>query len=208
MDTPNGQRAIRRFRYPSYIDGSCRREPDFQSRYPSISSLCRGASFVPRLRQGDEILYLTVKKTRERDGKPHRRLVAYLRVIRIFCCHQQAAAWYRSKSLPVPSNCLIPGSRPLPVSKTSGVPRDIADQYPVSRQLREWEKSYKVRSLKTPRYVATKGLHLFLRRPPVVTDAMIKQVFGRPVGTQTPPNVQPQQLRQLFSLAVGREARP
>jgi hypothetical protein len=131
-DTLSGRRAIKRYRYPSYIDGSCRREPDLQSRYPSISSLCRAARFVPRLNRGDEILYLTVKKNREPRSEPHRLLVAYLRVIRVFSCHQQAAMWYRSKRLAIPFNCMIRGTRPLSVSRTAGVPRDIAKKYPVS----------------------------------------------------------------------------
>ena len=102
---------------------------------------------------------------------------------------------------------MIRGTRPLSVSRTAGVPNDIAKKYPVFRQLREWDKSYKSRALKTPQYVTTKPLHLFLRRPPIVTDAMIKQVFGHAVGTQTPPEVPCQQLRELFFLAVGRAPR-
>ena len=33
---------------PWFIDGSCRREPDFENSRPSISALCRAWKFVPR----------------------------------------------------------------------------------------------------------------------------------------------------------------
>jgi hypothetical protein len=35
-----GQRAANQFGLPRFLDASCRREPDFESAFPSISALC------------------------------------------------------------------------------------------------------------------------------------------------------------------------
>ena len=51
--TLQGQAAIERYKLPRVIDGSCRREPDFQSKYPSITALCRAEKFAPRVYPGD-----------------------------------------------------------------------------------------------------------------------------------------------------------
>jgi hypothetical protein len=47
LNTREGRAAIERFGLPPFIDGSCRREPDFQSEFPSISGL-RCFVFVSR----------------------------------------------------------------------------------------------------------------------------------------------------------------
>jgi len=54
-----GRAAICNHGLPPFIDGSCRREPDFQARVPSISALCRGRNFAPRLWPGDCIAYIS-----------------------------------------------------------------------------------------------------------------------------------------------------
>jgi hypothetical protein len=59
--TKAGRDASARFGLPPFIDGSIRREPDLESPYPSISALCRGALFAPRLRPGDRVAFITVK---------------------------------------------------------------------------------------------------------------------------------------------------
>ena len=38
-----GKAAIEDFGFPPYVDHSCRREPDFESQFPSISAICRGS---------------------------------------------------------------------------------------------------------------------------------------------------------------------
>jgi hypothetical protein len=45
--------------YPPFIDASCRREPDLESRYPSITALCREGHFAPHLHEGDVVAYMT-----------------------------------------------------------------------------------------------------------------------------------------------------
>src|SRR4051794_3898321 len=90
-----GRSASKLLKIPPYVDASIRREPDLQHKWPSISCLCRGERFAPRLRVGDHVAYLTVKG-RYGDSERHRRLVAVLEVVKLFDSHGQAAAWYRS----------------------------------------------------------------------------------------------------------------
>lgn len=206
-ETAQGRRAVARFGYPPYGDGSCRREPDFGPRYTSISSLCRGPYFVPKLRKGDEILYLTVQGKWGGDRERHWRLVAYLRVIRTFGSHESAADWYRAKGLVVPGNCIVYGSKPLPISRTSGVPKPILAKHPRRTHLRAWDAGYRARAARTPQFVVTRPLHLFLNRPPKVSRKMWELVFERVLNTQSPKKVGRAKLRKLFRISVGRDAR-
>src|SRR2546423_15125523 len=60
-ENSSGKAAARRFDHPPFVDASCRREPDFESLRPSITALCRGEKFAPRLKVGDVVIYLTVR---------------------------------------------------------------------------------------------------------------------------------------------------
>ena len=61
IHSPGGRDAARRYGLPPFIDGSCRREPDLESPFPSITATCRAGKFAPRLVVGDRVAYLTVK---------------------------------------------------------------------------------------------------------------------------------------------------
>lgn len=204
--TSQGRKAVAQYKYPPYIDGSCRREPDLESRYPSITSLCRGNRFVPKLQRGDTILYLSVQGRWE-GLQPHWRLVALLRVLRTFPEHNAAATWYEAKGLAQPPNCMTRGSKPLSLSRTAGAPPDISRHHPNSKHLRLWDSGYKSRAKRTPKFVATKPLHLFLHNPPVLERSQWMDVFGKVLNTQSPQKVDISEVRKLFKLAVGRDAR-
>ena len=95
-----------------------RREPDFESAFPSISASSRGKNFAPCLRPGDTVVYTT---TKGRWGPAeigrvelHWRLVAVLEVFQRFETHDEAARWYRGQGLAVPGNCVVEGNPPLP----------------------------------------------------------------------------------------------
>lgn len=103
---------------PPFVDASCRREPDFESFHPSISALCRGQLFAPRVNEGDIVVYITTKGNHLRSGERHWRLVAILQVLKRFATHEEAAAWYEAQNLPLPTNCLVPGNPPLPLNVT------------------------------------------------------------------------------------------
>lgn len=74
-----GMNAIEKYGYPPFIDSSCRREPDFENEYPSITVLCRQRKFAPILCQNDIVVYITVKGKWFKDYG-HRRLIAILEV--------------------------------------------------------------------------------------------------------------------------------
>jgi hypothetical protein len=42
--TAEGRRAVDEHQLAPFIDASCRREPDFEAAYPTISALCRGGT--------------------------------------------------------------------------------------------------------------------------------------------------------------------
>jgi hypothetical protein len=183
--TPKGHQAAQRFGLPPFIDGSCRREPDFQSSFPSVSALCRAGKFAPRRQIGDSIIYVTVK------GWWQRRLVAVLRVRERFESHDEAAHWYRELGLPLPSNCMVRGNEPIPYEQT------VQDQPDLAR----WNLGYMARARTYPVFLATDALYCNVDDPPVVTDDMLRAALGRLPGTQNPPRITGAEALQLLSLA-------
>ncbi len=120
--TASGRQAIQEHDLLPFIDGSCRREPDFESPFPSITATCRGRNFAPRLRIGDRVAYLTVRGRYLCDRQSGWRLVAVLRVVQRFASHTEAAAWYQRQGRPLPSNCIVEGNPPKPLELTNGDP--------------------------------------------------------------------------------------
>lgn len=119
-----GRAAIAQYQLAPFLDGSCRREPDFESEFPSITSLCRAGHFAPRLIEGDVVAYTTPNFSYPPRTPCARRLVAVLRVLESWRvvtkgngmeAHAQAEEWYRQQGLGVPSNCMTSefGRRPL-----------------------------------------------------------------------------------------------
>src|SRR5476649_502767 len=96
ISTPAGLRAFAQFKIPPYVDGSCRREPDFECQLPSISAICRGKLFAPHVQEGDKVVYITTKGFYG-EACEHWRIVAQLKVLKRFSSHQDAAKWYRGK---------------------------------------------------------------------------------------------------------------
>ena len=79
-ETAIGPSAIALHQLPPFIDASCRREPDLESEFPSISALCRGEHFAPLLSEGDVVAYMTKDFVYPQGETRTRRLVAVLRV--------------------------------------------------------------------------------------------------------------------------------
>ena len=200
--SPPGRAAARQFNLPPFIDASCRREPDLQSRYPSISALCRKQYFAPRLRPGDRIVYITVKRAYTGPHEPHRHLVAILEVKHSFNTHRDAAAWYRGQGAAPPSNCMVFGNPPQPLDHT--------DRFHPA--LRRWDAEYRLRARKWGIFHACASLFLDLHTPPTLTDADLKRIFGSVPATQTPPAITEEQLNRLKTLATSAapesESRP
>jgi hypothetical protein len=180
-----------------FIDGSIRREPDFENKNPSISGLCRLNKFAPTLEIGTVVAYITVQGY---YGTPelHWRLVAILKVIKQFKCvdsHVKAREWYRKNRLPVPRNCMVPGN--------PGAQYELSSQRmdgPKNKRTgaAEWEEEYRDRALTAPAFNITEVQKLELETPPVLSLADMDRIFGRVPGTQSPPSITEEQLEQLF----------
>jgi len=188
--TAAGRQAVARFRHPPFVDASCRREPDFESPYPSISTICHGDLFAPRLRRVDRIAFLTVKRHYPGHDSAHWRLVAALEVAERFETHQAAADWYHAQALPLPSNCMVRENAPLGVEHTAEPRKD----------LREWDLGYWKRTRRTGVFLACRALRLRLHEPPVVTKADLIAIFGKVPVTRNPPSISETQFDKLVCL--------
>lgn len=185
-----------------FIDSSCRREPDFESPFPSISGLCRVDRFAPRLHVGDQVAYMTCKIKAAPRGAATRYLVAILQVVAEFKDHDAAAEWYESRALPLPSNCHVAGNAPQPYEKTAGIRAQDRETYRASEGpatiLRNWDEAYAKRARQYGAFLACRALHRALTTPPELSEADIRGIFGRIPGTQTPPRITGAQMGRLL----------
>ena len=188
-----GKAAIARYGLSPYVDDSCRREPDFEAELPSITGLCRGARFAPRLSVSDVVVYLTVKGNYPGYRGDHWRLAAILKVVKRFESHEEAAAWYGACELALPRNCMVAGNLPLPMDQTAN-PHNYPD-------VRFWDSRYRKRVRDNGVFLACQPLFLELHKPPVVTRETLIEVFGRIPGTQTPPRISDGEYGDLIVLA-------
>lgn len=180
-----GRDAAAQFGLPPFIDGSIRREPDLEHEFPAISCLCRGDKFAPRLTTGDLVAYMTKKASYGRRIR-HWRLTALLRVLVSFPSHAAAAAWYRERNLPLPSNCWVRGNPAQPFERSHRVYRSTSCAS-AARTYREWDASYRLRSMKFGTFVVCEPLFRNLSwNAPVVDDKAMVQVFGKVPGTHNP----------------------
>jgi len=187
-----GRRAAATFAHPPFVDGSIRREPDFESTYPSISCVCHGANFAPRLRKEDRVVFLTVKSTYPGHPRPHWRLVAALEVIERFDSHTAGAAWYRSRGLPSPGNCMVRENPPLGVDHSSLPNRDP----------REWDVGYWARTRRNGTFLVTKKDRILeLYDPAVITEGDLVTVFGKLQATRNPPAIKDSEYAALVAIA-------
>ncbi len=186
-----GKLAAKQFRIPPYVDYSCRREPDFESPFPSISAICRATKFVPRLRESDTIVYVTKKHAYPGHPGKHRRLTAILKVTRRFESHEDAAEWYEHEGLLLPRNCLVGDIPPLELGHTGCKPAEFDT-------VEQWDAEYRRRVKTTPQFLACEPLFLCLHAPPVVTEEMMYDAFGRIPGTRNPPKIPESEYRRLI----------
>ena len=185
-----GKPAVENYGIPPFVDHSCRREPDFESQFPSITAICRKGKFAPRLRESDTVVYMTVKGNYEACRAEHWRLTSILRVMKRFESHEQAAEWYIEQDVRLPSNCLIRGNPPLQLDQTNN--------YGKHRSVKCWDAGYRKRVREYPVFLACNTIFLNLNDPPVVTRKILCEVFGKIPGTRTPPRITNEQLRNLI----------
>jgi hypothetical protein len=207
IKSAGGRRAAKQRGLPPFIDGSCRREPDFEARFPSITATCRGGNFAPRLDVGDRVAYLTVKGRYMGDEEAGWRLVAVLRVMERFGSHDEAAIWYRRKGVPLPSNCLVDGNPPEPFEITNASPpaevktRVLAERDP-RRTIRLWDATYRRRISRWPVFLACEAEFLELKAPPRLSKKDMTTIFGRIPSTLNPPRISCGELEHLIRLAT------
>ena len=175
--TPAGQRAIEQHHIPPFIDASCRREPDMESEFPSITALCRAEHFAPRLQVGDVVAYMTKDFIYPTGTASTRRLVAVLQVKRSWESHEQAAAWYREQKLPLPCNCMVRGSEPLPL--------DYTDRY--QDDPRAWEAHYWQVAREHGVFHACEKIFCDVNDPPRLTNQQLVEWFGTIPDTRSLP---------------------
>jgi hypothetical protein len=185
-----GKEACRRFGHPPFVDSSCRREPDLESEYPSITAICHGRMFAPRLQVGDRVIYMTIKGSAARGL---RHIVTALEVVRRFECHADAAAWYRSKGLKPPSNCVVSGNPPLGLAHTDHGGSKHGN-------VTCWDAIYQRRASRYGVFLVCKPLRrIDLHNPPAITDADLINIFGRVPATRTPPDVKETEFAALLA---------
>ena len=176
-ETPHGRDAIEHGKLPPFIDASCRREPDLESQHPSISALCRGAHFAPHLHEGDVVACMTKDFAYPATTPSARRLVAALRIHKTWQpvdgkgwpkAHQEAAEWYRQQGLLLPGNCMVRGTKPLPLEFTD---RNRAN-------LRDWEAHYWQVARAHGAFHACEPIFLDVIDPPRLQTRQLHEWFG------------------------------
>jgi len=213
VETKAGQRAILRHGLPPFVDSSCRREPDFESPYPSITALCRAVAFAPYIQCGDTVVYITVRgRWLDSPKEDHWRLTAILRIIERCESHAEAASWYRDKGLALPSNCMVPGNPPLPLEMTGLASRGRPAPTPptltgrplpmVDETLAGWDASYKRRSSRWGVFLVSEAEHVDVHTPPAITRQTMVDIFRRVPGTQMPAKIMPEHLAALKELCL------
>lgn len=204
---PLGRRAVEEYGLPPFIDASCRREPDLESPFPSISALCRTTKFAPRLWPSDRVVYITTKGRHGELEARHWRLVAVLQVVERFENHDAAAAWYRVQEVSPPANCMVEGNPPVPFERTGGPNpvRKFGDPSDPERVVRLWDASYRVRSRSCGVFLACRPLFLDLHTPPSITDFEAAGIFekGRMPVTQNPPRISDEEFAKLWLKTPG-----
>lgn len=201
-----GREAVRRHALSPFIDGSCRREPDFESAFPSITATCRAGKFAPRLQISDRIAYLTVKGSYVGAHERGWRLVAVLRVIQRFLSHNEAASWYARQGQPLPSNCLVDGNPPKPFEFTNrNPPAEVKKRVAAERDFvgatRLWDATYRRRVANWPVFLATEAEFIELNDPPLLLPSHMVAIFGGIPSTLNPPEIAGEQVRRLVKLA-------
>jgi hypothetical protein len=198
--TAFGVAAAARHKIPPFVDGSIRREPDLAHEFPSISCVCRGDKFAPRLAVGDIVGYMTVKHRFGDRGKSHRRLTAILEVIQRFESHEAAAQWYRVQGKPLPSNCLVDGNPPLDMEFSHKDPCD-PDYRGVNDPQQCWDDKYWLRTTENGTFLVCKALYRELGwLSPQLADEDLVAAFGRVPPSRNPGEISRDSFNKLLAL--------
>ena len=197
-----GIEAIKNYNLKPFIDASCRREPDFENKYPSITSLCRKNKLAPQLRENDIVVYLSKPGKYKSSEKFLRRgryyLVSILEVKKVCKNHQEAKEWYGSKRIDLPSNCMIKENLPEEFHRTGGnfnnqkeiknfllLDKDAQHKEGKTR-IRRWNYHYQKRANEYSQFNITKPIFQELETPIEILREDLIRWFGKVPRTQTP----------------------
>lgn len=207
-----GKRAITTYNYSPFIDASCRREPDFENPFPSITALCRQGIFAPHLKENEVVVYITVAGKYAPFDERHHRLVAILQVAKVYRSHQSGQTGYLQLNAPLPSNCMVPNNPPYNYDQTAGkyqtkteIKRFLSksqEQQSVigQRALMSWDEEYLQKSLEWPSFVRTKPLYVNTINPAPIFRSHFKSIFGGVPNTRSPKSISKRQLVRLARL--------
>lgn len=204
-----GKRAIQNYNLPPFIDSSCRREPDFENEYPSISSICRGSKFAPHLKMNDIVVYITIKGNYEPYEQNHYRIVAILQVIDIYKTHQIGQIEYSKLNVTVPSNCMVANNPPNRFERTAGnfdtskqikqfLGNTPANQATIgASRLYHWNNAYLWRSNQWPSFIRTKTIYKNYHNPVPLFQSDADKIFNEKMGTRSGKRITKEQLTTL-----------
>lgn len=204
--TEHGRVAIAKYSLAPYVDASCRREPDFEAEFPTITALCRARMFAPRLREGDRVAYVTKQGRYSPQLPDHWRLTALLLVTRRFESHAQAAEWFIGEDIPLPRNCMVPGTMPVSLECTDG---ELSPQLKAQvgrltpeQIIRAWDSGYSERARTWGTVLVCHVLFRDLHNPPPIFREDWSSWTGRVPLTQTPPRITEQLWQKLCDRAA------
>jgi len=206
--TTQGRHASKSHGLPPYIDGSCRREPNLESEFPSITALCRAGKFAPHLQRGDLIFYMSVKQ-RHLSGSIGWALVAALEVVQNLRTHKLGKMWFQRMGLPIPSNCMVTENPPVPLHKTIGLPKGKDGRARLwgsgtwirAATLSDWDKGYWQRARQFSSFVVTRYLEEpRLYNPRIATNEELVSIFGKLPGTQSKKIITESQFEKLLEM--------
>jgi hypothetical protein len=211
--TAIGQRAVQTYNLPPFIDASCRREPDLENPFPSISALCRQGKFAPHLKPGDIVVYITVSGSYHPHKEKHHRLLAILQVEETYPTHRDGQIGYSKLKTQIPSNCMISGNPPLKFDKTAGnfkTQKQIKQFLKLSQQdqekiglkiLQQWDDNYLLKSQHWPTFVRTRNIYSNVTDPTPIFRSDFEDIFKRIPNTRQPNKISARQFQQLAKLA-------
>jgi hypothetical protein len=185
-----GRGAANKNNLPLYIDGSCRREPDFENPKPAITQLCRPKKLINRLRNGDLIIYIT-RLGKYGTNEAHWKLISILEVINILPDHNSTLTFYTKHELPISQNIICNKTEPYSLDYTHGITEHNQPNINHAEVIKKWNLGYMLRARQYPEVAITQIWNnvLYLNNPPIIDHLTMRSIFGRIPSTQTPPRL-------------------
>ena len=208
-----GMQAIKNYNLKPFIDSSCRREPDFENEFPSITALCRTNKLAPQLKEEDIVVYLSKPGKYKCSEKYMKRgryyLVSILEVIKICNSHEEAKRWYAEQNIPLPNNCMVDGNIPNSFSRTGGNFKNQRDMkiflkleneekdIKEKSRIRAWDSHYQKRARKHPQFVITRPIYKKLESPLEISKNDLVNWFGKVPNTLSPKIISQYQFEEI-----------